>query len=243
MDELDRHSTRIAARNVAEIAFVAAVASIAIIVGWRIAGENPLGRQFAVWIANVLMLTAVWIGLRLRRQTWEHFGLRTGPVDRRSLWRTGWQSILVLAFALVAFMVGSVVASMLFGQQAQSDMSGYSYLQGNLPLFLLALAGVYVVSSFGEEAIYRGFLMTRVAEMVGEGRAGQGVAVGVSAAVFGMIHFGWGAFGIVQTTFLGAALGIAYLLLKRNLWPLIIAHAILDTMLLLPLYFAATPGS
>lgn len=56
-------------------------------------------------------------------------------------------------------MVGSIVAANLMTIPEGADMSGYNYLQGNLPMLLLALAGVYVVSSFGEEVIYRGFLI------------------------------------------------------------------------------------
>ena len=44
-------------------------------------------------------------------------------------------------------------------------MSSYEYLQGNLPMLLLSLAGVYIVSSFGEEVLYRGFLINRLAEI------------------------------------------------------------------------------
>ena len=122
-------------------------------------------------------------------------------------------------------------------------MSGYEYLQGNLPMLLLALAGVYVVSSFGEEVIYRGFLMTRIAEMGKGGKAAWRIAVIISAIVFGLIHFSWGPVGIIQTTFMGLALAISYLLVKRSLWILIIAHAYMDTILLVQLYFAPATGA
>lgn len=36
-------------------------------------GENPLARYGVVWLANILMLVTVWLGLHLRGQGWEYF--------------------------------------------------------------------------------------------------------------------------------------------------------------------------
>ncbi len=143
---------------------------------------------------------------------------------------------MVVAAALVAFVVGGMLMAGGAAGGEGADMSGYEYLQGNLPMLLLALAAVCLVSSFGEEVVYRGFLMTRVAEMGDRTRAAWGTALVIGAAVFGLAHFAWGVVGVVQTTFMGLALGAAYLLVRRNLWVLVLAHAYVDTLLLVQLY-------
>ncbi len=224
------------AMNLAEFAIVAILAIVTIAAGWKIAGDGTLARQLVVWVANVTMLATIWLGLRLRNQAWAHFGLEFRRVNGRTVMRAVARSIVVFLAALVAFVAGAVAMAMIVGRPTPADMSSYEYLQGNLPMLLLALAGVYVVSSFGEEAIYRGFLMTRIAEMGGGGKTAWRVAVIVSALVFGLIHFGWGPAGIVQTTLMGLALGAAYLIVGRNLWVLVLAHAYLDTILLVQLY-------
>jgi hypothetical protein len=68
---LETHRTA----QAAEIACVFLVAVVVISVGWRVIGSNLVARQAVVWIANILMLVAVWIGLRVRGQTWESMGL------------------------------------------------------------------------------------------------------------------------------------------------------------------------
>ena len=90
-----------------------------------------------------------------------------------------------------------------------------------------------MVSSFGEEVIYRAFLITRTAEL----GLGTKSAVAISSVVFGLAHFAWGPIGIVQTTFMGLALAIAYLRFGRNLWITILAHGYMDTALMLQVYF------
>ena len=59
-----------------------------------------------------------------------------------------------------------------------------------------------------------------------------------SSLIFGFVHFEWGPMGIAQTTFMGAALGVSFVLNKFRLWPLVLAHCYLDTILLAQMYLA-----
>ena len=228
--------------RVREILIVFLVAFVIVFAGWRLVGDGLFARQAVVWVANVAMLVTIWLGLRARGQTWEHIGLSRHFAGRGALVRTVLQSIVVVVAALAAFVAGSVVSVGLAPVPEGADTSGYAYLQGNLPMLLLALAAVYVVSSFGEEVIYRGFLMTRIAEMGSGTRAAWGFALAISAVVFGLAHFDWGVAGIIQTAFMGLALAASYLLVKRNLWVLVLAHAYMDTLLLVQLYLGPAPA-
>jgi membrane protease YdiL (CAAX protease family) len=222
--------------QVLEIGLVFLVAFVVVSVGWNVVGDDPFARQAVVWVANVGMLATIWLGLRLRGQTWEHMGLSLRFGGRRALVRSVLQSAVVLVVALSAFVAGSVLTMNLATAPESADMSGYEYLRGNLPMLIGALAAVYVVSSFGEEVIYRGFLMNRLAELGKGTRLAWGMALTISAVVFGLAHFDWGVVGIVQTTFMGLALAASYLLVKRNLWVLVLAHAYIDTVLLVQMY-------
>ena len=226
--------------SLVQVLLVFVVGFVVVFVGWRVVGEGAFLRQVVVWVANVAMLGAVWIGLRVRGQGWRHLGLSFRFVGLRGLARTVARSVAVLVAALAAFVAGSVLMSAFATSPAAADTSGYEYLQGNLPMLLLALAMIYPVSSFGEEVIYRGFLMTRIAEAGRGTRAAWGAALAISAVVFGLAHFGWGLVGIVQTTFMGLALGASYLLVGRNLWVLVLAHAFMDTLLLVQIYLTPT---
>jgi membrane protease YdiL (CAAX protease family) len=203
-----------------------------------LAGDNPIAGQGVVWVANVLMLATVWLGLRLRGQGWDHFGLRFRGASRRIAGRAVLISLVVFVAAIAAFLVGTIVMANIVGIPEGADMSGYNYLSGNLPMLILALVGVYIVSSFGEEVVYRAFLINRIAELGGGGKAAWRVAVLISSVVFGLAHYAWGVTGIVQTAFMGLALGVAYLVVGRNLWVMILAHAYMDTILMVQMYFA-----
>jgi hypothetical protein len=202
------------------------------------AAGDPLRYQALVWVANVMMLTLIWAGLRLRGQGWAHLGLPlTLPTPSAAVGAVGW-SVVVAAFAVAAFVVGAILAANIFGMPVAADTGGYAYMEGNLPLLLGALAAAWVVSSLGEEIVYRGFLVTRVAEL-STSSSRWAIPVIVSAVIFGLAHFSWGPTGVVQTGFMGLALGVSYVRLGRRLWITVLAHAYMDTALFVQMYLGS----
>ena len=226
--------------QIGELLVVFGVGLVVILVAAPWVGEQPLARGALVWLANMLTLAMVWLGLWLRGQGWEHLGLSVRLASPRALLRGVLLSLVVFIAALAAFIVGAIVMAMIVGRPEAADLSGYDYLRGNLPLLILVLAAVYLGSSFGEEVTYRGFLITRIAELGSGGKGAWRLGVLASSIVFGLIHFAWGPAGMVQTGFMGLALGVSYLAVGRRLWVLVLAHAYMDTILLLQVYFA--PG-
>ena len=217
--------------------FIPAFAVIVFVGG--MVGENPLLRGGVILAANLLMIATVWLGLRLRGQGWTHFGLSFRLGSRRTVVRTVLLSFAVFVAAVLAVVVGAIVMANIVGRPEGADMSGYTYLRGNLPVLIVSLGVVYISSSFSEEVIYRAFLMTRIAELGSGSKGAWRLAVVVSAIVFGMIHSAWALTGMVQMGFMGLALGVSYLVVRRNLWVMILAHVYLDTVLLVPLYLGA----
>ena len=200
---------------------------------------QPLAMMAVVWVGNLLMLVLIGVGIHLRGESWASIGLPAGsPTVGGAAWLIV-KAMLVLIFAVAAFLFGSVVMANLVGIPQPADMTNYNFLQGNLPMLVLSLAGVYVVSSFGEEVVYRGFLISRLSSLFGtERKGGVAMAVLVSSLVFGLAHYEWGAMGVGQTTCMGLALALAFVWGRRNLWPLVLAHGCMDTLLLVQMYAA-----
>ena len=83
-------------------------------------------------------------------------------------------------------------------------------------MLFITLGGVYIISSFGEEVIYRAFLINRISELGLSGKAGKISVIILSALVFGLAHYNWGIMGIVQTGSMGLVLSISYIYLKKD---------------------------
>ena len=206
--------------------------------------DNSVFLITAIWIGNIVMLGLIGLGIRVRGDSWKSIGLKFERPSFPGVGRAILKSVVILIFAVAAFVFGSILMANLVGIPEGADMTKYNYLRGNLPLLLISLAGVYIVSSFGEEVVYRGFLMTRLQELFGGATKIRIMgAVVLSSFVFGFAHFEWGAMGIGQTTCMGAALAVSFLWTKRNLWPLVLAHACMDTLLLVQLFMAPVSAS
>lgn len=217
--------------------FVFALAFIGILS--PLAGENLILKQAVVWTANILMLFMVWVGLKLRGESWKNFGLTFHAISWRDGVKVFLLSLLVLVLALLGFIIGSIIMANITGIPEGANMSGYDYLKDNLGMLLLTLGGVYIVSSFGEEVIYRGFLINRISELGHGTKRATILAIVLSSIIFGLVHYEWGPMGVVQTGFMGLALGICYIKLKKRLWILVLAHAYMDTILMIQMYLAS----
>jgi hypothetical protein len=180
------------ATKVAEMLVLFAVPLVIIQFALPKAGDNQAAQQGVIWGANILMLLIVWLGLRLRGQTWAHIGIDFAKPSGTTIRRAVLLSVIVFVAALAAFLFGSIVMANIVGIPESADMSQYNYLYHNLPMLILALVGVWIVSSFGEEVIYRGFLITRIEEMGPSSKNMTRAAAIGSAVIFGLIHYQWG---------------------------------------------------
>lgn len=225
--------------QILEIAVVFLIPTLVLWTTRSLTEDKPILKQAVTWFANILMILAVWIGIKLRGMSWKSIGLSFKFPGLKKAGKDFLLSVLVLMAALLAFVIGSVIMANITGMPQRADMSGYEFIIGNPFLFFLTLAGVWIVSSFGEEVVYRGFLINRINELGGNSRWSLRTAVLISAIIFGLVHYSWGPIGIVQTGFMGLALGIAYLILKRNLWIVVLAHLYMDTILWLQVYFSS----
>jgi len=198
--------------------------------------SDLLYNQAIIWTANIMMLIIVFTGIKLRGEGLEHFGFSFKKVTWKIGLKTFLQSILVFILALAGFVIGSIIMANITGIPESSDMSSYDYLKDNIWMLFLTLGGVYIVASFGEEVIYRAFLINRISELGLNSKKGKILVVIVSAIIFGLAHYSWGIMGIVQTSFMGLVLGGSYLYLKKRIWVLIFAHGYMDTILMLQMY-------
>ena len=204
---------------------------------WGLLGDGLLWGQVAIWCGYLAAFGLIGLGLRMRGDGWGSLGLGVGRLGvKRGFRLVGW-SVLVAVCALAAFVMGAIVMGMLMGVPSEADRSGFAYLRGDLLMLVVTLCSVYVVSSFGEELIFRGFMVTRLGEAMGGGRHGWVGAVAVSSVLFGLAHYAWGVAGVVQTGLMGGVLGAAYVMSGRRLWVVVLAHAYMDTLLIVPEYF------
>ena len=123
------------------------------------------------------------------------------------------------------------------------DVSLFAPLAGNVHFLLISLAVAWTLAAVGEEFVYRGYLLTRIARGLGNTPRVWLGALAVTSILFGVGHRYQGASGMISAGLGGFAFGLLYLATGRNLWVAVIAHATMDTLGLLLLFLGKYPGA
>ncbi len=122
------------------------------------------------------------------------------------------------------------------------DLSDVLVVQGNMKLMLIYILLTWTLAAFGEELVYRGYLMNRVAGLFHGTRAAWIVSLVVISIIFGCSHIDQGATGMLENIWDGLLLGALYLACGRNLTAAIVAHGVTDTVDVLLMYWGKYPG-
>ncbi len=104
----------------------------------------------------------------------------------------------------------------------------FNFLKGNLTNALLFSIYVIIVGGFSEELVFRGFLFHQYEQWIGKSKGHQLLMVVLVSLIFGIPHFYQGTIGVVQSVLVGSIFGTMYLLNQRNIWMVVIAHAVFD---------------
>jgi membrane protease YdiL (CAAX protease family) len=120
------------------------------------------------------------------------------------------------------------------------------------------VALTWTLAAFGEELVWRGYLMNRVAGMFdnaapkdalpsyamkNHARAAWAVSLVIVNVAFGFAHSYQGATGIIEEGLAGVFLGGMYLATGRNLALPIVAHGVSDTLDVVLMFFGKMPGA
>ena len=190
------------------------------------------------FIANGLLwsFTALAVAtwrMKVRGVSWTDLGLCKPRSYKDGLIAT----LAVLGLAVVSVIVFQVMKDQLAlgiapDNSGESAVSKFGDLRGNWILFLTIIPFVWLQSLL-EEVLDRGFLMNWIERMLSSSLFATIFAVIAQAAIFGFRHSYDLSERSITVGLIGLAMGIGYVVFGRNLWPLIIAHCILNTLSML----------
>ncbi len=185
-------------------------------------------------IPTLVLLALATVSLLVRRRGLASLGLHRPAQPGRLVIEVfglsiGW-TLLTLALLMP-------LAEHLTGQT--QDVSQFAAVQGSVSLLLLLLLMSWTLAAIGEEIAYRGYLQTRIRDILPDGRTGLVIAVLLSSAVFGLAHSEQGLVGILLTTV--DAIFFSVLRYRyRTLWAAILGHGFNNSIGLIA-YFTAGP--
>jgi uncharacterized protein len=182
---------------------------------------TPFGLPFG---NTAIMLLFAWYTLWARGLRWRDVGLH-----KPSSWLMTVLSAACVALIIVGAFIWIILplATRLTGKPI--DFSVFNAMHGNFPLVVRQLIPTWVFAGGAEEMVFRAYLTNRLADLFGKTSVGWTSALFISSVIFGAAHTYQGITGMLNSGAIGFLLGSFYLISKRNLWPAMICHALVDT--------------
>jgi hypothetical protein len=178
--------------------------------------------------STTTLLVAIWI-MRIRGVTWKDLGLCQPENYSKTLLATvfilGFSILLIILFQMIKDNLGLQVIE---DTSEKNAASKFGELQGNWLLFFSIIPFIWLESLL-EEVLDRGFLLNWIEKMLSSTWFATVIAVITQAIIFGFRHSHDFSERSITVGLLGLGMGIGYILFGRNLWPLILAHCLLNT--------------
>ncbi|MDG2194054.1 MAG: CPBP family intramembrane metalloprotease [Polaribacter sp.] len=175
------------------------------------------------------LAVAMW-RMKARGITWRDLGLKAP----KNFLKTVGITALILTTTLVSIIIFEIVKDQLPFEIApdtssESALSKFGNLKGNWLHFFSIIVFIWIESML-EELLDRGFLMNWLERLFSKTSVATLLAIVLQAVIFGFRHSYDLSARSISVGIIGLIMGIAYMYLGRNLWPLIIAHCILNSL-------------
>ncbi|CAM1357811.1 CPBP family intramembrane glutamic endopeptidase [Tenacibaculum xiamenense] len=190
--------------------------------------QFPFIANGLMWSFSTLII-AKW-RMKVRNITWSDLGLQ----KPKSLLKTLLITIGILISIPISIIVFEQVQDLLPftlspDTSSEDAVSKFGNLKGNWIHFFKIIPFILIQSTL-EELLDRGFLINWFERLFSKTNLATTFAVILQAVIFGFRHSYDISERSITVGIIGLIMGIAYVKFGRNLWPLIIAHCILNTM-------------
>jgi len=223
-----KSSKRLRSRHIGESRNIADLAVVLVIVVADVRGYIPFS-------STPFLFAVGWISLRLRKIGWREVGF-AWPRDSRVI---GLAVLVGVGYQFISLYAVEPVLARLTG--ARPDASLFASLGGNLVMLGFTLAIIWTLAAFGEEMVFRGYLLDRLARLGGRSRVAWAAAAVATSVAFGAGHAYQGVSGVIDNTLTGLVLAGLYVAAGRSLVAPIVAHGTYDTMAAILMFFRKYP--
>ena len=188
--------------------------AVVVAAGWAHWSHAFVYQRFSALVCDFQVVLPLLLILKLTKEPWARFGI----VRFSWLLDLGTAVVIWLCALIAHDALRSILPRSLFAAAPVRDAIHWATQDGLLRFLLLS--ATCLCTAFAEELVMRGYLLTRLERLL----RSTGLAILITAALFGSYHVYQGTIGLVGATAVGLVYGTAFCL-QRRLWPVCIAHA------------------
>jgi membrane protease YdiL (CAAX protease family) len=186
-----------------------------------------------------MMLLLIFFYLRKHGHSFSWIGLVSFTSTKN--WLLLLPQIILTIIAMAAIGAGITYVGQALGFEfMKPDIAAsenrFGDLAGNTSQYITWIAIIWFAGP-AEELFFRGFMIGQLREVFGYSSWATALSIVIPAIGFGVGHMYYqGLRGLFVTGGVALILGILFVLYKRNIWPLMIAHATLNSLMFTAMY-------
>lgn len=173
--------------------------------------------NYGTILGFVIILITAWA----LKWDWSFFGIQKNPFAKTVL-KAILYTLLIIA---VNDFIFQPVIEYFYGA---TDLSNFEGLKGNWQNYLVFLAVMWIFAAFGEEFLYRGYMLKQLVRIFGNSQFAWVIAILISSFAFGFAHLYQGTSGIITTGFVALLFSSIFYKNQNNLWVLVLTHGFYD---------------
>tara|TARA_R110002096_G_C14653390_1_gene726660 strand:- start:2462 stop:3139 length:678 start_codon:yes stop_codon:yes gene_type:complete len=175
--------------------------------------------------------TLLVASLQMKRRgiTWKSIGLQKPKNLLKTLLKSGIVLICIFSTLIAYNLILDAFSIPEDGTSKENTAIHSAVKDVNYLNFMVVLFFVWVQSAL-EELLERAFLITWLEGLMANIRFRTAIAIVIQACIWGFRHSYDFSERSITVALIGIIMGIAYVKFGRNLWPVIIAHCVMNTI-------------
>ena len=187
--------------------------------------------NFQIIFAAVIMLLAS--AIEHRKKLFSALGFQRKNINAKSL--LVYAPLLGIAIFLIYGYVLIPTVTAFTGEPM--DFSVFEQFKGDVSASLSLLLYIWISAAFGEEIVFRGYLMTQFTKFLGSSKISLVLNILIFGVLFGLIHAYQGISGQIITGIIGMLLAVIFHIRKNDLWFNAVLHGCIDTVAVVYMYY------
>lgn len=184
---------------------------------------------FQVSIIIPVLIAIVILSLKARELNYRDIGFIKTDFKLKNI-------LIGIGFGLIYFGLFYLIEPLL-SKFTSDHLPEVFNIKNDLPKLLLGIFISWTLAAFGEEILFRGYLIHRLIDLIGEKIPAKILIVILVGAAFGFVHYYQGSRGVVAAGIFGMLQSTIYLIHRKKLVLPIIAHGTFDIFGFVKLFF------
>ncbi|MDY8135965.1 CPBP family intramembrane glutamic endopeptidase [Aquimarina sp. 2201CG5-10] len=185
-----------------------------------------IDRNFVFFSALTVAFFILWSS----NFQWSYFGF-----EKKITVKTVIRSFIIAILLFFVFYTIEAFLEIYFGK---IDISSLDDLRGNIVGYIVTMIIVWVFAAFGEEFLFRGFYMKRLAVLFGDSNKAWLFSAVIISIYFGISHMYQGPAGVIGVTLWHFCVSMIFYKDRKNLISAVLIHGFYDAIGLTLLYFS-----